>query len=667
MPDTQKDPILEEIERLRDQVTYHADRYYNLDDPEITDFEYDKLFHRLLDLEQANPQYYSPTSPTLRVGGSASNTFAEVEHKVQMGSLQDIFSFEELRDFDRRVRETVPEPSYVVEPKIDGLSVSLEYRDGVLTVGSTRGNGFTGEDVTENIRTIRSVPLRLPESLPLLEVRGEVYMPVKSFERVVEAQELAGEQPFKNPRNAAAGSLRQKDPKITAKRGLDIFVFNIQQVEGKTLTTHSDSLDFIRSLGFKVIPEYKAYDDIEEVIRDIEKIGESRGSFPFGIDGAVVKVNDFAHRELLGSTAKFPRWAIAYKYPPEEKETTLLDIEVQVGRTGAVTPTAVFEPITLAGTTVSRAVLHNQDFIDQKGIAIGDRILVRKAGEIIPEVLSVTWHDPGKEPYKLPETCPSCGARLVREEGEAAVRCPNFSCPAQLTRSIIHFCSRGAMDIDGMGEVVCRLLTDQGMVKTPADLYRLTQEQLLELPGFAKRKAEKVIDAIQKSKGNDLSQLLFGLGLPGIGEKAAKTLAGRFGTLEAVRNASWEEIAAIDGFGEIMAKDVEDYFRDEHNQALCRELTELGLNTTAAKTETTGEFAGLTFVLTGTLPTLSRGEASAIIESHGGKTSSSVSKKTSYVLAGEDAGSKLTKANQLGIPVITEEQLMEMIQGGKTE
>jgi len=667
MSDSPKDPVLEQILSLRAQVEYHSNRYYNLDDPEISDFEYDKLFHQLLDLEEQNPQYYSPTSPTVRVGGSASNTFAQVEHKVQMGSLQDIFSFEELRDFDRRVRETVPHPSYVVEPKIDGLSVSLEYRDGVLTVGSTRGNGFTGEDVTENIRTIRSVPLQLPDKLPLLEVRGEVYMPVKSFERVVEAQELAGEQPFKNPRNAAAGSLRQKNPKITAKRGLDIFVFNIQQVEGKTLSTHSDSLDFIKSLGFKVIPEYKAYDDIEEVIRDIEKIGENRGDYPFGIDGAVVKVNDFAHREQLGSTAKFPRWAIAYKYPPEEKETTLLEVEVQVGRTGAVTPTAVFEPITLAGTTVSRAVLHNQDFIDQMGLSVGDKILVRKAGEIIPEVLSVVWHDPEKAPYQLPEHCPSCGAKLVREEGEAAVRCPNVSCPAQLVRSIIHFCSRNAMDIDGMGEVVCQLLVDRELVRTPADIYRLTQEQLLELPGFAKRKAEKIIEAIEKSKGNDLAKLLFGLGLPGIGEKAAKLLAGRFGSLEAVEAAGWEEIAAIDGFGEIMAKDVEGYFREEHNRDLCRELTELGLNTTAAKVETSGEFTGLTFVLTGTLPTLSRQEAGAIIEAHGGKTSSSVSKKTSFVLAGEDAGSKLTKANQLGIPVITEAQLMEMIQGGTTE
>lgn len=667
MSDSPKDPILERILSLRARVEYHANRYYNLDDPEISDFEYDRLFHELLDLEEQNPQYYSPTSPTVRVGGSASNTFAQVEHKVQMGSLQDIFSFEELRDFDRRVRETVPNPSYVVEPKIDGLSVSLEYRDGVLTVGSTRGNGFTGEDVTENIRTIRSVPLSLPDKLPLLEVRGEVYMPVKSFERVVEAQELAGEQPFKNPRNAAAGSLRQKNPKITAKRGLDIFVFNIQQVEGKTLSAHSDSLDFLKSLGFKVIPEYKAYDDIEEVIRDIQKIGENRGEYPFGIDGAVVKVNDFAHRELLGATAKFPRWAIAYKYPPEEKETTLLEVEVQVGRTGAVTPTAVFEPITLAGTTVSRAVLHNQDFIDQMGLSVGDRILVRKAGEIIPEVLSVVWHDPEKAPYRLPENCPSCGARLVREEGEAAVRCPNVSCPAQLIRSIIHFCSRNAMDIDGMGEVVCRLLVDRELVRTPADIYRLTRGQLLELPGFAQRKAEKILEAVEKSKGNDLSRLLFGLGLPGIGEKAAKLLAGRFGALEAVEAAGWEEIAAIDGFGEIMARDVEGYFREEHNRALCRELTELGLNTAAAQTETTGEFTGLTFVLTGTLPTLSRQEAGALIEAHGGKTSSSVSKKTSFVLAGEDAGSKLTKANQLGIPVITEARLMEMIQGGKTE
>lgn len=667
MADIQKDPVLEQIESLRAQVEYHADRYYNQDDPEISDFEYDKLFHQLLDLEEQNPQYYSPTSPTVRVGGTASNTFATVEHKVQMGSLQDIFSFEELRDFDRRVRETIPNPSYVVEPKIDGLSVSLEYRDGVLAIGSTRGNGFTGEDVSENIRTIRSVPLKLPEPLPLLEVRGEVYMPVKSFQKVVEAQELAGEQPFKNPRNAAAGSLRQKNPKITAGRGLDIFVFNIQQVEGKSLSSHSDSLDFLQGLGFKVIPEYKAYDDIDEVIRDIEKIGENRGEYPFGIDGAVVKVNNFADRELLGSTAKFPRWAIAYKYPPEEKETTLLDVEVQVGRTGAVTPTAVFEPITLAGTTVSRAVLHNQDFIQQLGLSIGDRILVRKAGEIIPEVLSVVWHNPDKPLYRLPEECPSCGARLVREEGEAAVRCPNFSCPAQLVRSIIHFCSRSAMDIDGMGEVVCQLLIDRGMVKTPAGIYRLTQEQLLELPGFAKRKAEKILAAIQKSKENDLSQLLFGLGLPGIGEKAAKTLAGRFGSLEKVAAASWEEIAAIDGFGEIMAKDVEGYFRDEHNRVLCQELVELGLNTTAAVVESTGKFTGLTFVLTGTLPTLSRGEASKIIEAQGGKTSSSVSKKTSYVLAGEDAGSKLTKANQLGILVITEEQLLAMIKGGNQE
>ena len=403
------------------------------------------------------------------------------------------------------------------------------------------------------------------------------------------------------------------------------------------------------------------------VIRDIEKIGENRGDYPFGIDGAVVKVNDFAHREQLGSTAKFPRWAIAYKYPPEEKETTLLEVEVQVGRTGAVTPTAVFEPITLAGTTVSRAVLHNQDFIDQMGLSVGDKILVRKAGEIIPEVLSVVWHDPEKAPYQLPEHCPSCGAKLVREEGEAAVRCPNVSCPAQLVRSIIHFCSRNAMDIDGMGEVVCQLLVDRELVRTPADIYRLTQEQLLELPGFAKRKAEKIVEAIEKSKGNDLAKLLFGLGLPGIGEKAAKLLAGRFGSLEAVEAAGWEEIAAIDGFGEIMAKDVEGYFREEHNRDLCRELVELGLNTTAAQTETTGEFTGLTFVLTGTLPTLSRQEAGAIIEAHGGKTSSSVSKKTSFVLVGEDAGSKMTKANQLGIPVITEAQLMEMIQGGTTE
>jgi DNA ligase (NAD+) len=658
------DPIKEEIESLRKQVEYHANRYYNLDDPEISDFEYDRLFHRLLELEEANPQYYSPTSPTLRVGGAASNTFAQVEHQVQMGSLQDIFSFEELRDFDRRVREVVPDPSYVVEPKIDGLSVSLEYRDGVLTVGSTRGNGFVGEDVTENIRTIRSVPLRLPEALPLLEVRGEVYMPVKSFERVVETQELEGEKPFKNPRNAAAGSLRQKNPRITAKRGLDIFVFNVQRVEGKELSSHSQSLEYLQSLGFKVVPEYKAYGDMEEVIRDIATIGEKRGEYSFNIDGAVVKVNDFAQREQLGSTAKFPKWAVAYKYPPEEKETRLLDIQVQVGRTGAVTPTAVFEPITLAGTTVSRAVLHNQDFISEMGLAVGDKILVRKAGEIIPEVLAVTWHDPDKPSYRLPERCPSCGAVLVREEGAAAVRCPNISCPAQLVRSIIHFCSRGAMDIDGMGDVVCQLLVEKKMVTTPADLYRLTPEQLVGLPGFAKKKAEKVAEAIQNSKTRELSRLIFGLGIPGIGEKAAKLLAQRFGSLDAVENAGWEEIAQIDGFGEIMARSVEEYFQEEHNRALCRDLRELGLNTLESQTNVSGELEGLTFVLTGTLPSLTRGEAEALIQAHGGKTASSVSKKTSYVLAGEDAGSKLTKAQQLGIPVISQEDLLKMTKGG---
>ena len=659
-----RDPVQQEIESLRAQVEYHSRRYYDLDDPEISDFEYDRLLHRLMELEEQYPQYRSPTSPTLRVGGSASNTFEKVEHRVQMGSLQDIFSFEELRDFDRRVRELVPEPSYVVEPKIDGLSVSLEYRDGVLAVGSTRGDGFVGEDVTGNLRTIRSIPLELPEKLPLLEVRGEVYMPVESFAKVVEAQELAGEKPFKNPRNAAAGSLRQKDSRIAAKRGLDIFLFNVQQIRGKELSSHSQSLEYLASQGFQVVPEYKAYGDIEEVIRDIQAIGEKRGEYPFGIDGAVVKVNDFAQRELLGSTAKFPRWAVAYKYPPEEKETRLLDIQVQVGRTGAVTPTAVFEPITLAGTTVSRAVLHNQDFIDEKGIAIGDRILVRKAGEIIPEVLAVTWHDPDKPPYRLPERCPSCGALLVREEGAAAVRCPNISCPAQLVRSIIHFCSRGAMDIEGLGEAACRLLVEEGLVSTPADLYRLCPEQLIGLPGFAKKKAEKVVEAIAASKERELSRLLFGLGLPGIGEKAAKLLARRFGSLAAVEDAGWEEIAGIEGFGEIMARSVEDYFREEHNRKLCGELAGLGLNTEEARTEAAGELSGLTFVLTGTLPTMTRGEAAALIEAHGGKTASSVSKKTSYVLAGEEAGSKLTKANQLGIPVLSEEDLRKMIKGG---
>ena len=654
--------VKQEIEALRAQVAYHADLYYNQDAPVLEDFEYDRLFHRLLDLERQYPEYATPDSPTVRVGGVSMNTFAQVEHRVQMGSLQDVFSMEEVLDFDRRVRESIVNPQYVVEPKIDGLSVSLDYVDGLLTVGSTRGNGFVGEDVTGNLKTIRSIPLRLGRSLPHLEVRGEVYMPVESFRQVAEAQELAGETPFKNPRNAAAGSLRQKDPKITAKRGLDIFVFNIQQIAGMEVACHDQSLDLLKELGFRVIPSYRVFTDIRDVLGEIEAIGRHRGDNPYNIDGAVVKVNSFADREILGGTAKFPRWAIAYKYPPEEKESLLLDIEVKVGRTGAVTPTAVFEPITLAGTTVSRAVLHNQDFITEKQISIGDIIRVRKAGDIIPEVLGVVRHNPDRPVYRLPDNCPSCGTPLVKDPAMAAARCPNISCPAQLVRSIIHYCSRDAMDIEGLGVQACSQLVEKEMVRTPADLYRLTPEDLLPLPKFAAKKAQKVYEAIQGSKARDLPRLLFGLGIPGIGERAARDLALRFGSLEALMDAPPQRIAAMDGFGEIMADSVHDYFQDSHNRQLCGELGELGVNTVSAKrAQEGGVLSGLTFVLTGTLPTLSRKEAADLIEAHGGKTAASVSKKTGYVVAGEDAGSKLTKANQLGIPVLSEQDLADLI------
>lgn len=650
------------IQELRAQVEYHADLYYNQDAPELEDFEYDQLLHRLLELERQYPDYATPDSPTVRVGGVALNTFAQVEHRVQMGSLQDVFSIQEVLDFHRRVQEVVPHPQYVVEPKIDGLSVSLEYRDGLLAVGSTRGNGFVGEDVTANLGTIRSIPLRLRRPVPLLEVRGEVYMPVGNFAQVVEAQELAGEQPFKNPRNAAAGSLRQKNPKITATRGLALFAFNIQQLDGETVTDHRQSLDLLGELGLPVIPSYRLCTRIEEVLEEIEAIGQRRGDNPYNIDGAVVKVNSFADRELLGQTAKFPRWAVAYKYPPEEKESRLLEIQVKVGRTGAVTPTAVFEPITLAGTTVSRAVLHNQDFINEKQIAIGDIIRIRKAGDIIPEVLEVVRHNPDQPVYRLPDDCPSCGTHLVRDPEMAAIRCPNSSCPAQRVRSLIHYCSRNAMDIEGLGTKVCDLLVELELVKSPADLYRLTPAELEPLPKFAAKKAQKVYEAIQGSKTRDLSRLLFGLGIPGIGERAAQDLARQFGNLEVVLDAPVHQIVAIDGFGLIMAESVVQYFGEPHNRQLCQELIALGLNTISAQRTTQGgPLMGLTFVLTGTLPTLSRKEAADLIEAHGGKTSSSVSKKTSYLVAGEEAGSKLTKANTLGIPVLSQEDLERLI------
>lgn len=648
-------------QKLREQINYYSELYYEKDDPAISDYEFDKLMHQLIDIEEEYPELLTPDSPTHRVGGRASNSFEQVEHVVQMGSLQDVFSDEEVVDFDRRVREVVSDPIYVVEPKIDGLSVSLEYRDGVLVRGSTRGDGFVGEDVTENIRTIRSVPLRLKRDIPFVEVRGEVYMPVASFEKVVAQQELKEEKPFKNPRNAAAGSLRQKNPQITAQRGLDIFVFNLQQIEGVQVSGHKESLDLLKELGFQVSPSYLAVDTIEKAIEEIRAIGQRRGEYSFDIDGAVVKVDSLAQREMLGATAKFPKWAVAFKYPPEEKITTLLDVEVKVGRTGALTPTAVFEPIQLAGTTVSRAVLHNQDFIDEKQIAVGDKIIVRKAGDIIPEVVAVAEHC-GNPTYQLPEYCPSCHTKVVREEGEAAIYCPNIECPAQLMRNLIHFASRNAMDIDGMGPAVLEGLVNAGWVHSPADLYDLTEEQIASLERMGKKSASNLMNALEKSKQNDLSKVIFALGIPEVGEKTAAELASAFGSMEKLSWATLEQLTALDGFGEVVAQNIVSFFLEERNRVQIERLAKAGVNMESTKVKAGDTFEGKTFVLTGTLPTLKRNEAKELIESLGGKVSSSVSKKTDYVVAGEEAGSKLTKANELGITILTEEQLLQMSQ-----
>ncbi len=648
-------------EELRDILNYHSHKYYVEDSPEIEDFEYDRLMRELSDIEDKYPELVTPDSPTRRVGGNADGQFEPVEHSVQMASLQDAFSIDELIAFDKRVREVVSDAVYVVEPKIDGLSVSVEYENGVFFRGSTRGDGIVGENVSANLCTVGSIPLKIKENLPSIEVRGEVYMPRDVFIKLVEQQENNEEKPFKNPRNAAAGSLRQKNPKITATRKLDIFVFNIQRVEGKELTSHKQSLDYLKELGFKTVPFYTLCNNIDEAISEINRIGEIRGTLPFDIDGAVIKVDNFAHREQLGSTSKFPKWAVAFKYPPEEKQTKVIDIEINVGRTGVLTPTAVFEPVLVAGSTVSRATLHNQDFISEKDIRIGDTVIIRKAGDIIPEVLNVVSHGEGAEPYVMPEICPSCGAKVVREEGEAAVRCLNTECPAQLLRNLIHFCSRDAMDIEGLGESNLELFVTEGLIKTPADIYSVKEEQIMPLERMAEQSAKNIVEAVNKSKENDLSKLIFALGIRHVGQKAAKLLSERFGTMEAIMGASFDDIMTIDGFGKIMAESVVDYFNMPQTKELVDRLMAAGLNMKSLKEVKDMRFAGKTFVLTGTLPTYSRKEAAEIIESFGGKTASSVSKKTDYVLAGDEAGSKLKKATDLGITIISEADLDEMI------
>lgn len=645
---------------LTEELEQHSYRYYVLDNPTITDYEFDMLMQELKAIEEEYPELISPVSPTQRVGGMAKSSFEKVTHTVQMASLQDVFSFEQVQSFVTKCSEQLSIPVYTVEPKIDGLSVSLEYENGVFTRGSTRGDGFTGEDVTENLKTIRTIPLRLKNAPEYLEVRGEVYMPRESFFELIEQQELVGEQPFKNPRNAAAGSLRQKNAKVTAQRKLDIFIFNVQQCIGHTFESHSESLDYLRELGFKTVPSYLVCSKYDEIKAEIDRIGEERADFSFDIDGVVIKVNNLAQREEMGATTKTPKWAVAYKFPPEEKDTKLLDIEVNVGRTGAITPVAVFEPILLAGTSVSRAVLHNQDFIDEKDIRIGDIITVRKAGEIIPEVLKSVSHEENSVTFRLPEVCPVCGTESVRDEGESVLRCPNVECPAQLLKNLIHFASKNAMNIDGLGPANMKLFVENGLVKSPADIYTLRKEQLLSLERFAEKSADNLLKAIENSKSAELDRLVHALGIRNIGQRAATLLCEKFPSMEKLMSASRDDIASIEGFGDIMAESVAKALSEPHRIDLINRLKDAGVNMEYSK-KSTGDnrFEGKTFVLTGTLPTMKRDEAKKLIESFGGKVSGSVSKKTSYVVAGEEAGSKLVKAQELGIEILSEADLLE--------
>lgn len=652
--------VQEKLNSLRQQVEYHSDLYYNQNRTEISDYEYDMLMQQIKAIEAEYPQLVTADSPTQKVQGVAGSTFEKVTHTVKMESLLDAFSYEELRDFDSRVKETAPDAKYVVETKIDGLSMSLEYVDGVFTRGSTRGDGIVGEDVTQNLATIRSIPKKIENAPKFLEVRGEVYMPKEVFLQLVKQQEEDGKKPFKNPRNAASGSVRQKDSRITAERNLDIFIFNIQQISDEyKLTSHRQSLDLLKNFGFKVSPRYNLYDNIEDVIGEIENIGNMRGQFSFEIDGAVVKVDDFHTRQEMGSTNKYPRWAIAYKYPPEEKSTILREIEISVGRTGVLTPTAVFDTVQLAGTSVQRAVLHNQDFIDEKQINIGDEILVRKAGDIIPEVVKLVKKNTDSV-FRIPLTCPSCGSDIVKTE-ESALRCINPECPEQLTRNIIHFASRGAMNIDGLGESIVYQLAEKQLIKDVGDLYYLTFEQALTLEGFKNKSAKNLIAAIEASKQANLDKLIFAFGIRNIGEKAAALLAEKFNTLDSLTAAKVEDITEIDGFGEIGAKSVVEYFEKDTVKLVIQKLKDAGVNTQYKSSRTSDILSGKTFVVTGTLPNLSRDEAEKLIADNGGKAASSVSKKTSYVLAGEKAGSKLEKAKTLGIPVIDEQEFLNMI------
>ena len=653
----------EEILALTRELNEAGHRYYVLDDPTMPDFEYDQKLRHLEELEAQYPQFAQADSPTQRVGGEAVSEFQTVRHEVPLESLQDVFSFEELQEFDQRISETAPERCYSVEPKVDGLSVALEYLDGTFVRGATRGDGNVGEDVTENLRTIRSIPLRLENAPHRLIVRGEVFMPKKVFRALNERREALGQSLFANPRNAAAGSLRQLDPKVAAKRQLDILVFNLQLCEGKEFACHTETLDYLKSLKFKVIP-YVLCTSQQEIQERITWINENREDFSFDIDGAVVKVNDLSQRRQFGSTAKFPRWACAYKYPPEVKPTVVEDIVVQVGRTGVLTPKAVVKPVRLSGTTVTNATLHNQDFISEKDIRIGDTVLIRKAGEIIPEILGVdlSKRPEGTKPYTLPGQCPICGGPTQRDLDGAAIRCISESCPAQKVRFLTHFASRDAMDIDGLGSAIVELLVDEGLVETPADLYTLQAEQLERLERMGPQSAKNLVASIAKSKENDLWRLLFALGIRQVGAKGAKVLAQRFSTLSAIANASLEELTAVPDVGEITAGNIKSWFERPINLSLAQRLTELGLNTKCLTEIQDQRFAGKTIVVTGTLERMTRQEATEKIEQMGGKAAGSVSKKTTFVVAGPGAGSKLRKAQELGIQVLSEEEFLALLQ-----
>ncbi len=651
-----------EIKELREKLNENARLYYTLDASTMSDYEYDRLYRRLQELETAHPEEITPDSPTQRVGDAVLNDFAEVRHPVPLESLEDVFDGDEVKGFLSKVLETLPRAEYSVEPKVDGLSVALEYRDGQFYQGATRGDGRVGEDVTGNLRTVRSIPKNLPEKLPRLIVRGEVYMARSVFDRINEELELEGKPLLANPRNAAAGSLRQKDPKVCAKRQLDIAVFNLQLVEGRSFATHSETLDYLREQGFPVIP-HTVLRDPEEILEQIQKLGDNRMDFPYDIDGAVVKLNNLSDRSILGSTAKCPKWAVAYKYPPEQKESRVADIVVQVGRTGVLTPKAVLEPVRLAGTTVTNATLHNQDYITEKDIRIGDTVVVQKAGEIIPEIVSVVKEKrpEGTKPYHLPDKCPVCGAAVLRDPDGAAVRCTGAECPAQLLRNMIHFASRDAMDIDGVGPAVLQQLIESGLVSNPADLYDLRAEQLEGLDRTGKKSAQNAVDAIARSKENDLWRLIFALGIRQVGAKAAKILATHFGSMDGLRRATVEELTEIDDVGAVTADYITRWMQSDQAADLLARLQKAGVNMECHQELVDRRFAGMTFVLTGALTRFTREEAGEMIELRGGKVSSSVSKKTTYVVAGENAGSKLKKAGELGVSVLSEEDFLALI------